>query len=188
MAMHWIKKIFYAFTVGAILLSPLGWLQVRFQYVEYQNPVFLKMAWWVPLAYGLVFVAMVILFPPLEEVLTATFTFKHRYVFLEFIPICFAFLGPAFTQEYPYLMVLILAIYVLCRLGFFHAKWDWLFFLIGALLGPTIEILLISANLYHFSSPDFMGTPYALPLIWGIVTMSGRRIVNVLEGFAAKSG
>jgi hypothetical protein len=179
--MKWLKKSFFGFFIGVFLITPLDWVQTHFGIVEYHFPYFFKLAWWTPLAYGLVFLWMALFFPFLEELLTATFTFKRRTLFIEVLAIIVAFFGPVLTQEYPYLIVFILAIYVLFRLGFFHAKWDWLFFVIGALLGPTVEVLLINYDLYHFTDPNFMGIPYWLPLEWGIVAMSGRRIADVLE-------
>src|SRR4029453_5829422 len=183
-----LKKILYGSLIGIVLLTPLIWLQVHYKVQEFTQPRFLGLPVWAPLGYAVIFIAMALVFPPLEELLTATFTFKHRYIFMEFLPIYAAFLGPIFTREYPYLIVFLLAIYVVARLGFFHAKWDWLFFLIGALIGPTVEALLVGANLYHFENPDFLGLPYWLCLEWGMVTMSGRRIVNVVESLALGAG
>jgi|GEM_PF-1997433 len=186
--MRWLRQILYAGLVGIVILTPLIWLQVHYKILEFTRPYFLGLPWWSPFGYALIFIAMALVFPFLEEVLTATFTFKHRYIFMEFLPIYAAFLGPIFTRDFPYLIVFPLAIYVVARLGFFHAKWDWLFFLMGALIGPTVEALLVGANFYHFENPDFMGLPYWLTLQWGIVTMSGRRIVNVVEALALGSG
>lgn len=176
------KKIIYSALLGFILLTPLTWLQVHFQICEYKNPNFFELAWWAPASYSFVFVLMTLCFPPLERMLTATFAFKAWSLLLEFTGILVAFMGPIFTKEYPYLMVFILSLYVLFRLGFFHAKWDWLFFLLGATIGPTLQIFLISFDWYHFTDPDFLGIPYWLPLLCGIVSMAGRRVADVIEG------
>jgi len=169
-----------------MLLAPLIAFQVRSEIIEFHSPVFFKLAWWCPLIYAVIFVTMAFLFPFLEEILTATFTFKRRTIVFEFMAIVFAFIGPIFTQRYPYLIVFILAIYVIFRLGFIYAKWDWFFFLIGALLGTSVEALLIGIDLYHYNDPGFVGIPYWLPLSWGIVTMSGRRIADVIESLSAE--
>ncbi|MFO1518931.1 MAG: hypothetical protein U1F57_04600 [bacterium] len=179
--MRGLKKSVFGFFIGVVLLTPLDILQVHYRILEYPTPKFFQIAWWVPLAFGLSFLTIVWLFPYLEETLTATFTFKHRFIFLEFIAIILTFMGPIVTQSYPLLIVFLFSIYVLIRLGFFHAKWDWLFFLIGALVATTVEIGLTSFDLYHFTDPDFWGIPYWLPLEWGIAAMSGRRIAYVVE-------
>lgn len=177
-----LKKIFYSALVGLLVITPLTWLQVYFHICEYHRPDFWGLAWWAPASYAFVFVLMTLTFPPLERILTATFAFSPWTLLLEFAGILVAFLGPIFTKQYPYLMVFILSLYVLFRLGFFHAKWDWLFFLLGATVGPTLQIFLISFDLYHFTDPDFLGIPYWLPLLCGIVAMAGRRVADVIAG------
>ncbi len=176
-----LKKILYSGFLGFLVLTPLTWLQVHFQICEYRNPSFWGLPWWAPASYSFVFILMTLSFPPLERILTATFDFKVWTLLLEFAGIVVAFMGPILTKDFPYLIVFILSLYVLFRLGFFHAKWDWLFFLIGALVGPTMQIFLISFDLYHFTDPDFLGIPYWLPLLCGIVAMAGRRLANVIE-------
>ncbi len=168
--------------MGLLVITPLTWLQVHFQICEYHHPDFFELAWWAPASYAFVFILMTLAFPPLERILTATFAFNPWTLLIEFAGILMAFLGPIFTKEYPSLMGFILSLYVLFRLGFFHAKWDWLFFLLGATVGPTMQILLISMDWYHFTDPDFLGIPYWLPLLCGIVAMAGRRIADVIEG------
>lgn len=176
----WFKKIIHGWLIGVIILMPLHWLQIHFQIADYSNPTFLKIAWWAPLVYGTLFLLMMLIFPVLEDFLTATFTFQRKTITIELLALLFAFIVPIATQDYPYFSVLILAIYVLARLGFFHAKWDWLFFIIGALIGPTVQILLISEDLYHYNNPDFVGIPYWLPVHCGIVAMAGRRFSHLV--------
>ncbi len=176
-----LKKIFYSGLTGAVFLTPLSFLQAHFGIIEFTHPSFLGLAAWVPGMFALIFVGMTLFFPLLEKTLTATFQFKKRNIFIEFLAILIAFTGPVFTQNYPNLLVLILGIYVLFRLGFFYAKWDWLFFLLGALIGPTVEIFLMNTDAYHFANTDFLGIPNWLPLLWGIVAMSGRRMADVIE-------
>ncbi len=179
-------KILGSSLLGAFFLTPLIALQASLGLVEFSRPVFFQIDWWVPLLLAWVSVLMTFTFPWLEEFLTATFTFKHRFIFAEFFAIAAAFIGISVTQAYPYLMVFILSIYVLFRLGFFHAKWDWLFFLMGALIFPTFEMMLISMGLYHFSDADFLGIPYWLPLEWGVVSLATRRISHVIEAWSMR--
>ncbi len=171
----------YGGLIGVILFTPLEILQVHFGLIEFKSPLFLGIPWWVPLLDGLLFALIALLFPVLEGVLTATFQFKHRYVFLEVLAIILAFVLPALCQDYPNLSVLIFAIYLVFRLGFFHAKWDWFFVLLGVLLIPTVEIFLISLGLYHFTDSSILDLPNWLPLEWGIVCLAGRRVADVID-------
>ncbi|MBL7685819.1 MAG: hypothetical protein JNK65_07305 [Deltaproteobacteria bacterium] len=179
--MQWTKKIIYGFLIGVLLFTPLGWWQARHQLLEFSHPYFLQIPLWVPFAYGLCFLFVIFLFPFLEKILTATFTFDHRFIFWEFIIIILVMMMPVFTESYPFLILFIFSIYIVARFGFFHAKWDWLFFLIGALLATTVEMMLTSFNLYHYSDPDFWELPFWVPFQWGIIAMSCRRIAYVVE-------
>ncbi len=175
------KKIIISFLVGILLLSPLVFFQVQFGLLEFRSTFLLRQPLWYLIALGFLFVLMDLVFPPLEKILTATFSFKFRWVFLEILPLILAYGGSLSTPVYPHLLFFILAIYIVARLSFFHAKWDWLFFLLGALFFPTLEILGSSLQLLQYSDADFLGIPYWLPLQWGVLALSGRRFIDVIE-------
>ena len=176
-----LKKLILSFTLGILLLSPLVFFQVKYGLLEFKSMFFLKQPLWFLFSLGIIFVIMDFIFPPLEKLLTATFSFKHRWVFLEILPLVLAFIGALSTFVYPYLIFFILSLYTVIRLSFFHAKWDWLFFLLGALFFTTLEILATSFNLLRYADPDFLGIPYWLPLQCGVLTLSARRFIDVIE-------
>ncbi|MBF0491345.1 MAG: hypothetical protein HQM15_01005 [Deltaproteobacteria bacterium] len=179
--MRKLKKIIISFIVGILLLSPLVFFQVKYGLLEFKSIFFLRQPLWYSVSLGLLLVLMDLVFPPLEKFLTATFSFKYRWVFLEILPLILAYGGSLSTLIYPHLLFFILSIYVVVRLAFFHAKWDWLFFLLGALFFPTLEIMGSSFHLLQYSDADFLGIPYWLPLQWGVLALSARRFIDVIE-------
>jgi hypothetical protein len=99
---------------------------------------------------------------------------------LEYLLISVFYLAVFFFRQYPYLLLLGLLFVVLVRLIFFHEAFDWLFFIFGACLGPTLEIFLTNLGLYHFNEPDFLGMPFWLPVFWGNVALAIRRVGWIL--------
>ncbi len=42
---------------------------------------------------------------------------------------------------------------------------------IGGVLGPTAEVLAVSAGAWRYAAPDFLGIPLWLPFAWGLVSI-----------------
>ncbi len=175
------QKILLGFLGGVLLFIPFLHFSVQFEIVQYSNARFFGLPLWIYFFYGTLSALMTFFFPKLENYLTATFVFKRYYIFLEYFAIGFAFLIPLFFRSNSLIIFSLLGIYTIFRLGFFHAKWDWLFFVLGALLGPTFELLLSNFDLLRYPDPDFWGIPYWLPVQWGIIAMSGRRFADVID-------
>ncbi len=185
----YIKKILTGFFGGILLFIPFLHFDAQFEIIQYSNASYFNLPLWIFFFYGTLSVLMVYFFPKLENYLTATFYFKRYLIFIEYLAIAFAFLIPIFFRSNSLLIFSFLGIYTLLRLGFFHAKWDWLFFVLGALLGPTFELFLSNFDLVRYPDPDFWGIPYWLPVQWGILAMSGRRFADVLDYlFKKKTG
>jgi len=55
-------------------------------------------------------------------------------------------------------------------------------YVICGVLGPTAEILGVSAGAWHYAAPDFLGIPLWLPFAWGVVSvLSGGIAATVAE-------
>ena len=44
-------------------------------------------------------------------------------------------------------------------------------YVIGGVLGPTAEVLAVSAGAWRYAAPDFLGIPLWLPFAWGLVSI-----------------
>lgn len=79
---------------------------------------------------------------------------------------------------------LLTTILLLALLGleaiFWHEKTDFLLFLVGAIVGPTGEIIAILFGAWQYANPTLLGIPIWLPLAWGIITLSIKRISDTL--------
>ncbi len=62
-------------------------------------------------------------------------------------------------------------------LRFWHTKSDKMFFIVPAILGPSMEAVCIYFGAWAYSNPTFL-IPVWLPLVWGIAGISIGRISN----------
>ena len=53
---------------------------------------------------------------------------------------------------------------------------DGVGFLLGAILGPSMEAILIRAGAWSYGNPSFLGIPIWLPLLWGLTIVALLRI------------
>jgi uncharacterized membrane protein YoaT (DUF817 family) len=56
----------------------------------------------------------------------------------------------------------------------FHSKRkrsDMIAFLVGMVLGPTMEIIIIHYGAWQYANPSAAGIPMWLPLLWGLTSI-----------------
>lgn len=148
--------------------------------LEFFEPAFWEIPWWVPPAFGLVVAVNFFLFAVADHLLKIQVQYNPVYLGLEYLILSGFYLSVFFFRQYPYLLLLGLLFVVLVRLIFFHEAFDWVYFIFGACAGPTVEIILTNMGLYHFSEPDFLGMPYWLPVFWGNTALAIRRVGWIL--------
>lgn len=165
-----------AFVLGALAFTPWDILLVHFEVVEYTQPVFFGVSAWTPVIFGSATLGAVLIFSLLERLLDTDFVYRLTRLAWEYLIMVAFFVAILVLRSSPYILALTLAGLVLTRLIFFHRNWDFLFFLIGACIGPTVELFLTSFKLYLFTEPDFLGMPYWLPILWGAMALSLRRL------------
>lgn len=175
-----LKKSLLAFILGALVFTPWNILLVHFEVLEYARPNYLGIATWVPVAFGLATVLGVSWFAPLDRFLGTRLVYTPSLMAFEYLLLAAFFIAILFFRFYPYLLSLSLLVVVLLRLIFFHEEWDFLFLLIGACVGPTVELILTQFQLYSFNEPDFLGMPFWLVLLWGAIGIAFRRVAWVL--------
>ncbi len=59
---------------------------------------------------------------------------------------------------------------------FFHKREDYVFFLVGAILGSVTEIIIIDANVWQYGNPVLFGLALWTPFFWGFAFLFGRRM------------
>tara|TARA_Y100000034_G_C6526451_1_gene226723 strand:+ start:54 stop:401 length:348 start_codon:yes stop_codon:yes gene_type:complete len=89
------------------------------------------------------------------------------------------FLIVYFFRQNSLLFFLLLVIIILAN-RLWHKEHDYIFFIIGAILGPFAEIIAIHYGVWSYANPTFLGIPIWLPLVWGFVLVT---IVRVAETF-----
>lgn len=173
-------KLLLAFLLGAMALTPWDILLVRFEIVEYLQPTLWGVSPWTPLIFGSAALLGVVVFKLLDRLLDTQSHYAPIHLLFEYLSVAGMFLIILLLRIYPYILSLSLGGWVLARLIFYHRKGDLIFFLIGACIGPTVELVLTSLKVYLFTEPDFLGMPYWLPLLWGSVALSFRSLAWAL--------
>lgn len=57
-----------------------------------------------------------------------------------------------------------------------HKPHDLIFFIVGAIIGPIVEIICVHYGVWQYSNPSFLGIPIWLPLTWGLAVILIKRI------------
>ncbi len=176
----YLQKTVLAFILGALTFTPWNILLVHFEVLEYAKPAFLGIPNWIPIAFGLATLAGVSLFAWMDRLLSVEVDFNPSHLAFEYLLIAGFFIAILFFRLYPYLLSLSLLVVLLVRLIFFHQEWDFLYFLMGVCVGPTVELILSHFQFYTFSDPDFLGMPFWLGLVWGAIGIALRRVAWVI--------
>ncbi len=172
--------MFLALCLGIMTFTPWEIIMVHLGVVSFTRPNYLGLPWWLPLAFGLVVLGSVILFTLADQLFKTILKFNPNWLAFEYVIISGFYLSIFFFRQFPYLLTIGLFFAVVIKLIFLYEDLDILFFLFGACIGPTVEIILISLGLFSFNDPDFLGMPYWLPVFWGNVALALRRVAWVL--------
>jgi hypothetical protein len=60
-------------------------------------------------------------------------------------------------------------------------KHDIMYFIVGATLGPLLEIIFIYYGIWMYTKPTFLGIPMWLPLLWGFAAIVLSRIARTIR-------
>ena len=166
-----LQKFLLACVIGTLTRTDL---------VGYANPDFMGIPWWAVAAYGIGSAVAVFLWVGWDRMMRTRVDYPGGGLALEYLLLAAIYSLILFFRTSPYLLVLGLSLIILLRLIFFHQPWDLSSFLIGACVGPTLELILAAFHLYFFTEPDFLGMPYWLPLLMGNIAIALRRLSWVL--------
>lgn len=176
-----LRKSLLAFCLGALTFTPWEILMARLEIVQYARPEFMGISWWSPVGFGVGTAFAILLFVTLDRMLHFQIDYQGGKLVLEYLLLAMVYTLILLFRGSPYLLSLGLLLLMVLRLIFFHQSWDVLTFLIGACVGPTLELVLTNLNLYFFTEPDFLGMPYWLPLLWGAVALALRRLSWIIS-------
>ena len=76
------------------------------------------------------------------------------------------------------LLSLLLIILWVIGIKFWHKKQDIYFYVIGAIIGPTAEIVSVYFGVWQYTNPSFLGIPLWLPFAWGFAVVLTKRIAE----------
>ena len=81
-----------------------------------------------------------------------------------------------------YNTILFIALIIECIIivKLWHQKYDIVYFIVGAILGPLGEIVCIYYGTWIYINPNFLGIPVWLPLVWGIASIILMRIARTI--------
>lgn len=176
----WLKNIVLAFVLGVLIFTPWEILLGRLRIVVYENAEWWGLPWWLPLGFGILTVGSVVIFTAVDHWFKLKQDYAPHYLGVEYLLITTFYLGILFLRSYPYILLITLLFLVLIRLIFFHHFLDEYYFVLGACLGATAELLMSYAGFYLFSETDFLGMPTWLPLLWGNGALAFRRVAWVM--------
>lgn len=70
-------------------------------------------------------------------------------------------------------------------MNLWHEKYDVIYFIVAAALGPIGEIICIHYGTWSYTKPSLFGIPIWLPLVWGLagilITRIARTIVRAFK-------
>lgn len=76
-----------------------------------------------------------------------------------------------FLWEQTILSTLAIIVLYILRQTLAREKGDTAIYLTGAIMGTSLEIIAVRANIWQYTTPYFFGIPLWLPFAWGFVTV-----------------
>ena len=147
----------------------------------YPNPLFLKMAWWVPLLFGIAYVVIGVTHFDFYKFFKAKKQFLGwSQVIIGFLSFALIYFASGFLIEGPLKTVLLFSSAILIWV-LFSGTWQGLTLAIfTGLSGTLIEILFIHYKTFFYLQPDLWGIPYWLPALYLAGSVAGGNLVRKL--------
>lgn len=86
-----------------------------------------------------------------------------------------------FLYENNFLLTMVLLIEYSTAMMIWYNKHDTYLFIVAAILGSFGEITAVSAGVWSYSYPYFLGIPLWLPFLWGAVAVLMKRSATTFE-------
>jgi hypothetical protein len=177
-------KLAAAFLLGATLGTALDAIHAYGDVEAYPNDALDRLAWFVPLEFGLAGIAVAVAIPVLERAAgegrppewTAWERIRELPLLAGLYVTSVAANGPGAAAFLAGLLVLLAV-----RLAFGEVRGDWAFALVAAVAGPAVEAIVHATGAFDYTEPDFLGLPMWLPALWANAGISIRRVFGPLS-------
>jgi hypothetical protein len=148
--------------------------------LSYPTTAFGRWAWFVPIEFGLLGLAVGLAAPTIERwaapVGGVRFAPVERIAELGLFAGLYA-LTALVGDDQPGILACALAVLALLRLTALGAPGDWIYMVAAAVLGPACEALLVALGVFSYTNPDVAGIPIWLPALWANGGILVRRLI-----------
>jgi hypothetical protein len=177
------RRLAAAFALGAALGTALDAIHVYGDVETYAHEALGRLAWFVPVEFGLAGVASAVAIPVLERL--AGRSGPRAWPMWERLRELPLLTGLYFTSveangANATLFAVALLVLLSVRLAFAPAPGDWVFALAAAIAGPAVEATIHAAGAFDYTEPDFLGLPLWLPVLWANGGLAIRRLFGPL--------
>ncbi len=153
----------------------------------YANEALGRLAWFVPLEFGLAGVLSAVAVPALEGLVVGTTRSWTPWERIREVPLLiglyFTSVGANGANSRLFLAALLVLLAV--RTLLVPVRGDWAFALVAAVLGPAVEAAIHATGAFRYTEPDFLGIPVWLPALWANGGLAIRRLFGGWDGLSA---
>jgi hypothetical protein len=162
------KRLALCFIGGAALGTALDALHAYGDVESYANETFGRLAWFVPLEFGLAGLAAGILVPVLDERFAGRpLSWSTGDRARELALIVALYLATVAGNGWgAVLLAIAFTAIVVWRLASAPAPGDWVFALTAGIVGPAVEAALVAIGAFDYTEPDLLGVPVWLFPLW----------------------
>jgi hypothetical protein len=168
------------FVIGAVLGTLLDGIHLAGDVLSYEHQTFGEWAWFVPVEFGLVGVAVGLAIPGIERAAgplpPACYAPVRRVTEVLLFAAAYGATALWDGDGAPWLTAGLVAL-VLVRLLVERVPGDWAYALLAAVLGPLGEIVISATGAFDYAHPDFAGIPMWLPGLWANGGLMIRRVL-----------
>jgi Protein of unknown function (DUF2878) len=173
------RRLAACFVVGSVVGTLLDAIHAYGDVLTYPDPVLGRLAFFVPLEFGLLGLLAGTLVPALERAAgeTPAFATLERLRELTLFAALYAssaLLGDGWSVP----LAVALAALAVVRLARSPGRGDRLYVVLAAVLGPAAEALMSALGAFEYRHPDVAGVPLWLPALWANGGFLIRRLIG----------
>jgi hypothetical protein len=177
------SRLLGAFVLGASLGTGLDAIHAYGDVEDYSNEVLGRLAWFVPLEFGLAGIVSAVAVAVLERTAgpgrPPPWKAWERARELPLLAGLYV-TSVAANGSGAVLFALALAVVLATRLALVRTPGDWAFALAAAVAGPVAEAAIHALGAFDYTEPDVLGLPLWLPLLWANGGLAIRRLFGPL--------
>jgi hypothetical protein len=165
--------ILWLFLLGASVGTSLDAFHVYSKVEAYSMPVFLGVAWWVPLLFGTAALVIGYSHTIVDPLLHHRRSPHHLILSIgELMWLVLAYLAAASKLDSMAKVGLLGVVYLTFWLLAGRSWQNLLLSLVTAITGTLIEMSLVAAGAFFYLHPDIFGIPYWLPCIYACASLA----------------